>query len=113
MLIGVPLEYAGVKFAEPWLGMVAYKGEWRRWYSDTQWVRMLCGFYFYWDDVSNGGHWQYFWNYAGKRHEDTEVHRQAPRTTQRSSRWRSAGRLAAATDTELSLSRSLFHPPAV
>src|SRR5262249_22760365 len=27
--------------------------------------RLLCGLYFYWDDVTNGGHWQYFWNYTG------------------------------------------------
>lgn len=27
--------------------------------------RLLCGYYFYWDDVTNGGHWQYFWNYTG------------------------------------------------
>src|SRR5262249_6093904 len=45
MLIGVPLEHLDVKCSEPWLGMVAYKGEWRRWYSSTEWVRMLSGFY--------------------------------------------------------------------
>src|SRR5438477_4160418 len=31
----------------------------------TRGQRLLCGFYFYWDDVTNGGHWQYFWNYTG------------------------------------------------
>src|SRR5579859_5745889 len=36
MLVGVPLEYLGVKFSEPWLGMVASTVEWRRWYSETQ-----------------------------------------------------------------------------
>ncbi len=45
MLIGVPLEYADVKFSQPWLGMVAMKGEWRHWYSNTEYVRMLSGFY--------------------------------------------------------------------
>ncbi len=45
MLIGVPLEFLGVKFSAPWLGMVATSGEWRRWYSDTQWVAMMSGFY--------------------------------------------------------------------
>ncbi len=33
--------------------------------SATRGQRLLCGIYFYWDDVSNGGHWQYFWNYTG------------------------------------------------
>jgi hypothetical protein len=45
MLVGVPLEYLGVKFNEPWLGMVATTGEARRWYNDTQWVAMMSGFY--------------------------------------------------------------------
>jgi hypothetical protein len=45
MLLGTLLEYAGVKFAAPWLGTVAYTGEWRRWYSDTGWVAMMSGFY--------------------------------------------------------------------
>jgi hypothetical protein len=26
--------------------------------------RLLLGYYFYWDDVTNGGHWQYFYNYT-------------------------------------------------
>jgi hypothetical protein len=33
--------------------------------SATPGQRLLCGYYFYWDDVTNGGHWQYFWNYTG------------------------------------------------
>jgi hypothetical protein len=33
--------------------------------SATRGQRLLCGYYFYWDDVTNGGHWQYFWNYTG------------------------------------------------
>jgi hypothetical protein len=33
--------------------------------SATRGQRLLCGIYFYWDDVNNGGHWQYFWNYTG------------------------------------------------
>jgi hypothetical protein len=33
--------------------------------SATPGQRLLCGIYFYWDDVTNGGHWQYFWNYTG------------------------------------------------
>jgi hypothetical protein len=33
--------------------------------SATRGQRLLCGIYFYWDDVTNGGHWQYFWNYTG------------------------------------------------
>ena len=45
MLVGTLLEYVGVKFAAPWLGMVAYTGEWRRWYNDTEWVAMMSGFY--------------------------------------------------------------------
>jgi hypothetical protein len=32
--------------------------------SATRGQRLLCGFHFYWDDVTNGGHWQYFWNYT-------------------------------------------------
>jgi hypothetical protein len=34
--------------------------------SATRGQRLLCGYYFYWDDVTNGGHWQYFGNYTGK-----------------------------------------------
>lgn len=45
MLIGVPLEYTGVKFSEPWLGTIAMKENWRRWYSNTDWVIMISGFY--------------------------------------------------------------------
>jgi hypothetical protein len=45
MLVGVPLEYLGLRFSESWLGMVATTGEWRRWYNDTQWVAMMSGFY--------------------------------------------------------------------
>jgi hypothetical protein len=33
--------------------------------SATQGQRLLCAYYFYWDDVTNGGHWQYFGNYTG------------------------------------------------
>jgi hypothetical protein len=33
--------------------------------SATRGQRLLCGYYFYWDDVTNGGHWQYFSNYTG------------------------------------------------
>ncbi len=49
MMLGVPLEYLGLKFSEPWLGMVTKDGalplEWRRWYNETQWVAMMSGFY--------------------------------------------------------------------
>ncbi len=45
MLVGTLLEYVGVKFSAPWLGMVAYTGEWRRWYNETEWVAMMSGFY--------------------------------------------------------------------
>ncbi len=45
MLIGVPLEYAGVKFSDKWLGMVDAKGDWIHHISETEWVRMLSGFY--------------------------------------------------------------------
>ncbi len=31
----------------------------------TRGQRLLCGLYFYRDDVTNGGHRQYFWNYTG------------------------------------------------
>jgi hypothetical protein len=31
----------------------------------SQGQRLLCGYYFYWDDVTNGGHRQYFGNYTG------------------------------------------------
>lgn len=27
--------------------------------------RLLLAYHWYWDDVTNGGHWQYFWNYTG------------------------------------------------
>jgi hypothetical protein len=33
--------------------------------SATRGQRLLCSYYFYWDDVTNGGHHQYFWNYTG------------------------------------------------
>jgi hypothetical protein len=33
--------------------------------SATLAQRLLCGYYFYWDDVTNGGHLQYFGNYTG------------------------------------------------
>src|SRR5262245_26428878 len=33
--------------------------------SATGGQRLLCGYYFYWDDVTNGGHRQYFENYTG------------------------------------------------
>jgi hypothetical protein len=33
--------------------------------SATHGQRLLCGYYFYWDDVTNGGHRQYFGNYTG------------------------------------------------
>jgi hypothetical protein len=45
MLVGAPLEHFGYKFSRPWLGMVATKGAWRRWYSDTEWVEMISGFH--------------------------------------------------------------------
>ena len=32
--------------------------------SATRGQRLLCGYYFYWDDVTNGGHRQYFSNYT-------------------------------------------------
>jgi hypothetical protein len=31
----------------------------------TRGQRLLLGYYFYWDDVTNGGHRQYFGNYTG------------------------------------------------
>jgi hypothetical protein len=33
--------------------------------SATAGQRLLLGYYFYRDDVTNGGHWQYFYNYTG------------------------------------------------
>ena len=47
--------------------------------SATRGQRLLCGIYFYWDDVTNGGHWQYFWNYTGNLWQEaleatTELH---------------------------------------
>src|SRR4030088_2313005 len=33
--------------------------------SATLGQRLLCGYYFYWDDVTNGGHLQYFGNFTG------------------------------------------------
>jgi len=33
--------------------------------SATRGQRFLLGYYWYWDDVTNGGHWQYFYNYSG------------------------------------------------
>ena len=33
--------------------------------SATPGQRLLCGYYVYWDDVTNGGHVQYFGNYTG------------------------------------------------
>ena len=45
MLIGVPLEQAGIKFSLPWLGTISKIGEWRRWYSEEGSVAMISGFY--------------------------------------------------------------------
>jgi hypothetical protein len=45
MLGGTLLEYFGVRFPVPLLGMVATVGEQRRWFNDTEWVSMLSGFY--------------------------------------------------------------------
>ncbi len=45
MLVGTLLEYVGFRFSAPLLGMVAYTGEWRRWFSDTESVAMMSGFY--------------------------------------------------------------------
>jgi len=36
------------------------------WSFATRGQRLLCGYYFYWDDVTNGGHLQYFGNYNGQ-----------------------------------------------
>ena len=45
-LIGVQLELWNFKFADPWLGTITMKGaQWRRWYTPTLWVKMLCGFH--------------------------------------------------------------------
>ena len=38
--------------------------------SLTPGQRLLLAWYFYWDDVTNGGHAQYFGNYTGNRWED-------------------------------------------
>ena len=32
--------------------------------------RLMCAWYFYWDDVTNGGHAQYFANYTGDLWEE-------------------------------------------
>jgi len=46
MLSGVPLEHAGFRFEDPWLGTIAQSSqEWRRWYNGTEWVNMISGFY--------------------------------------------------------------------
>ena len=31
----------------------------------TRGQRLLLAYHWYWDEVTNGGHWQYFWNYTG------------------------------------------------
>jgi hypothetical protein len=36
----------------------------------TSGQRLLLGYHWYWDDVTNGGHWQYFYNYTGDLWED-------------------------------------------
>jgi O-antigen ligase len=41
----VPLEQFGFKFSLPWLGTINMQGEWRRWYSNTDSVAMISGFY--------------------------------------------------------------------
>ena len=33
--------------------------------SATRGQRLLLAYHWYWDEVTNGGHWQYFWNYTG------------------------------------------------
>jgi hypothetical protein len=50
MLIGVPLERYDFQFSEPWLGTIAMKHNWYRWYAigtrtEGGYVRMISGFY--------------------------------------------------------------------
>jgi hypothetical protein len=46
MLIGVVLEYRGVKFSAPWLGTIAMSEEWVRWYATGKaGIAMISGFY--------------------------------------------------------------------
>jgi hypothetical protein len=50
MLIGVPLEKYDFQFSLPWLGTIAMKKSWYRWYGsqmngDGGFVRMISGFY--------------------------------------------------------------------
>jgi hypothetical protein len=50
MLIGVPLERYDFQFSDPWLGTIATKKSWYRWYAtpthyDGGYVRMISGFY--------------------------------------------------------------------
>src|SRR5262249_25910382 len=33
--------------------------------SASRGQQLLLGYHWYWDEVTNGGHWQYFWNYTG------------------------------------------------
>lgn len=41
--------------------------------SFTPGQRLLCAWYFYWDDVTNGGHAQYFANHTGELWEGPET----------------------------------------
>jgi len=48
MLIGVPLERHEFQFSLPWLGTIAMKKSWYRWYGtpyDGGYIRMISGFY--------------------------------------------------------------------
>jgi hypothetical protein len=52
--------------------------------SATRGQRLLCGYYFYGDDVTNGGHWQYFWNYTGNLWQEALEATRALRLAERS-----------------------------
>jgi hypothetical protein len=48
MLIGVPLEYLGVRFSVPILGLINAREDWLRWYDNgttAGYVRMISGFH--------------------------------------------------------------------
>jgi hypothetical protein len=51
--------------ADAWAKAANIPKGWRILEFATAGQRMLLGYYLYWDDVTNGGHWQYFYNYTG------------------------------------------------
>jgi hypothetical protein len=58
------------RLAGAWAGATSATTRHRVLGSATRGQRLLLAYHWYWDDVTNGGHWQYFWNYTGDLWQD-------------------------------------------